>query len=37
MAKSNPIDKTVDEAMKEIKKRVMSVAEDIGYDLVEHI
>ena len=37
MAKSNPIDKAVDEAMKEIKKRVMSVAEDIGYDLAEHV
>ena len=37
MAKSNPIDKAVDKAMKEIKKRVMSVAEDIGYDLVEKI
>lgn len=37
MAKSSPIDKAVDAAMNEIKKRVNSVIDDIAYDLVEAI
>lgn len=37
MAKSGPIDKAVDAAMDEIKRRVSSIVNDIGYDLAEAI
>ena len=36
MAKSS-LDKAVDKAIKEIKKRVGSVIDDIGYDIAEQI